>query len=218
MLLDCKLTGGTTLFPGGTRWSKFSFRERRVIVQSTGLPIWVPYLASAIVTHTTPFVYIFDPSLPFLPFLLFFFFSSIHHILSGVLITPLSQCLDPSLSDSCDSQCFTSFDFTIYDKNKNLHLFNPPIDRMGQRHNRRRSRLRPNRNRDTDPINSPIDSDPFSRSLAPTWHYGSVNWTRDRPLRLETEQRRLFGGEPGDDAGLCYHMLEYFGGLDYLHS
>lgn len=46
---------------------------------------------SVIVTHTTPFVYIFNPSLPFLPFLLFFFFSSIHHILSGVLITPLSM-------------------------------------------------------------------------------------------------------------------------------
>jgi hypothetical protein len=33
---------------------------------------------------------------------------------------------------------------------------------------------------------------------------------------LETEQYRLFGGEPGDDVGLCYRMLEYFGGLDYI--
>ncbi|BCR86609.1 uncharacterized protein ACHE_30596S [Aspergillus chevalieri] len=90
---------------------------------------------------------------------------------------------------------------------------------MGQRHNRRRSRLRPNRNRNIDTFNStPIDSDPFSRSLAPTWHYGSLNWTRDRPLRFETEQCRLFGGEPGDDVGLCYRMLEYFGGLDYIDS
>lgn len=41
---------------------------------------------------------------------------------------------------------------------------------------------------------------------------------RDRPLRSETEQCRLFGGEPGDDVGLCYRMLEYFGGLDYINS
>ncbi|EYE99064.1 uncharacterized protein EURHEDRAFT_470534 [Aspergillus ruber CBS 135680] len=89
---------------------------------------------------------------------------------------------------------------------------------MGQRHNRRRSRLRPNRNRNIDTIDSPIDSDPFSQSPAPTWHYGSVNWTRDHPLRLETEQCRLFGGEPEGDVGICYRMLEYFGGLDYINS
>lgn len=33
---------------------------------------------------------------------------------------------------------------------------------------------------------------------------------------IEAEQCRLFGGEPGDDVGLCYRMLEYFGGLDYI--
>jgi hypothetical protein len=33
---------------------------------------------------------------------------------------------------------------------------------------------------------------------------------------LENEQYRVFGGEPGDDVGLCYRMLEYFGGLDYI--
>ncbi|OJJ87621.1 uncharacterized protein ASPGLDRAFT_32116 [Aspergillus glaucus CBS 516.65] len=74
---------------------------------------------------------------------------------------------------------------------------------MGHRHNRRHSRLRPNRNCNIDTFNStPIDSDLFSRSLAPTWHYGSVNWTHDRPLRFEMEQCRLFGDEPGDNYGL----------------
>ncbi|EAA65663.1 hypothetical protein AN0833.2 [Aspergillus nidulans FGSC A4] len=33
---------------------------------------------------------------------------------------------------------------------------------------------------------------------------------------METEQFRLFGGEPGDDVDLCYRMLEYFGGLDFI--
>lgn len=115
---------------------------------------------------------------------------------------------------------------------------------MGQRHNRRRTRLRP-RNRNTIPTTfesklslSDFDTpsvpsslgllkttsvcdwrDSSSRSLAPTWHYGYVTWqTRDRSLRPETEQYRLFGGEPGDDVGLCYRMLEYFGGLDYIDS
>ncbi|KKZ66504.1 hypothetical protein EMCG_07748 [[Emmonsia] crescens] len=36
--------------------------------------------------------------------------------------------------------------------------------------------------------------------------------------KLEAEQFRLFGGEPGDDVALCYRMLEYFGGLDYIDS
>ncbi|KAJ5774906.1 hypothetical protein N7457_009802 [Penicillium paradoxum] len=59
---------------------------------------------------------------------------------------------------------------------------------------------------------------------APSWHYGYMaSQTRDRPLRLESsgleaEQYRLFGGEPGDDVSLCYRMLEYFGGLDYIDS
>ena len=39
-----------------------------------------------------------------------------------------------------------------------------------------------------------------------------------RTVGLEEEQCRLFGGEPGDDPDLCYRMLEYFGGLDYIDS
>ena len=61
-------------------------------------------------------------------------------------------------------------------------------------------------------------------TLAPPWQYGYTAWqTRERPLRLESAgleeaQCRLFGGEPGDDVSLCYRMLEYFGGLDYINS
>ncbi|PYH39574.1 uncharacterized protein BO87DRAFT_392277 [Aspergillus neoniger CBS 115656] len=107
---------------------------------------------------------------------------------------------------------------------------------MGQRHNRRRTRPR-SRNRSVNPLHLP--SHPFSRPVntcapavpsafdcpeipAPTWHYGHLlGQKRDRALRmeastLEAEQYRLFGGVPGDDVGLCYRMLEYFGGLDYI--
>ena len=61
-------------------------------------------------------------------------------------------------------------------------------------------------------------------TLAPSWHNGYTAWqTRERPSRLqsgglEEAQYRLFGGEPGDDVSLCYRMLEYFGGLDYIDS
>lgn len=88
---------------------------------------------------------------------------------------------------------------------------------MGQRHNRRRTRLRP-RNRSHSPDHEESDlRDPISPSLAPSWHYGSVTGPTRRPL-LETEQCRLFGGVPGDDVSLCHRMLEYFGGLDYIDS
>ncbi|KAJ5089313.1 hypothetical protein N7532_007997 [Penicillium argentinense] len=64
---------------------------------------------------------------------------------------------------------------------------------------------------------------PAPAHLAPTWHYGYTAWQiRENAPResggLEAEQCRLFGGEPGDDVGLCYRMLEYFGGLDYIDS
>ncbi|KAE8150895.1 hypothetical protein BDV25DRAFT_104617 [Aspergillus avenaceus] len=117
---------------------------------------------------------------------------------------------------------------------------------MGQRHNRRRTRPR-SRNRSSkfsligvppcptiNNIRTPavFETTPAacdslgsgSVPSAPTWHYGYTTWQkRDRTLRLEAsqlgeEQCRLFGGEPGDDVGLCYRMLEYFGGLDYIDS
>ncbi|KGO73562.1 hypothetical protein PITC_044220 [Penicillium italicum] len=77
-----------------------------------------------------------------------------------------------------------------------------------------------------------VDNSPDARisrgspaaTLAPSWHCGYTAWqTRECPSRLESggleeAQCRLFGGEPGDDVSLCYRMLEYFGGLDYINS
>lgn len=60
--------------------------------------------------------------------------------------------------------------------------------------------------------------EPIQTYPAPIWHQGYVAWQqRERRLQLEAEQFRLFGGEPGDDVDLCYRMLEYFGGLDYIN-
>ncbi|KAJ6160552.1 hypothetical protein N7470_003948 [Penicillium chermesinum] len=55
---------------------------------------------------------------------------------------------------------------------------------------------------------------------APIWHYRYTAWeireSTQRTDGSQTEQCRLFGGEPGDDDSLCYRMLEFFGGLDYI--
>ena len=117
---------------------------------------------------------------------------------------------------------------------------------MGKRHNRRRTRpqqsqykkrsfldnLNDPRVTSSSPLiytPSPIDvtvcasrDPPYPISSALFWQYGYPAWQkRERKLRfrtegLEAEQCLLFGGEPGDDLGLCYRMLEYFGGLDYI--
>ncbi|CAI7607187.1 unnamed protein product [Penicillium glandicola] len=118
---------------------------------------------------------------------------------------------------------------------------------MGQRHNRRRTRRTSNRNITHTPTltaiqstiktpqnsfcklvsadNSPacISRGSPAATLAPSWQYGYTAWQiRERSSRLESgleeAQCRLFGGEPGDDVSLCYRMLEYFGGLDYIDS
>ncbi|KAL4809177.1 hypothetical protein BDV18DRAFT_76287 [Aspergillus unguis] len=104
---------------------------------------------------------------------------------------------------------------------------------MGQRHNRRRTRPR-SRKLSANILPPPVaitsvDFCAYSSSFdclenrpASTRLYRGLTW-QDRELivkpktaMLETEQYRLFGGEPGDDMGLCYRMLEYFGGLDYI--
>jgi len=41
---------------------------------------------------------------------------------------------------------------------------------------------------------------------------------KDQAAKFEAEQIKLFGGMPGDDVGLCYRMLEYFGGLDFIDT
>jgi len=65
----------------------------------------------------------------------------------------------------------------------------------------------------------------LSDLTAQHWHNRYISWqSRERQQRqeqeaaakLEADQCRLFGGEPGDDVSLCYKMLEYFGRLDYI--
>lgn len=135
------------------------------------------------------------------------------------------------------------------------------LSRMGQRHNRRRTRPR-SRHCNSISLGTPDStiSQAFSPPLAtpssiwsphttstepvaanyqsatcishgspvlvpaPIWHYGYTAWriretaAQRKTGRLEAEQCRLFGGEPGDDVSLCDRMLEYFGGLDYIDS
>ncbi|KAL4766626.1 uncharacterized protein BDW70DRAFT_126342 [Aspergillus foveolatus] len=107
---------------------------------------------------------------------------------------------------------------------------------MGQRHNRRRTRPRSRNssvNKALTPgaISPPADLlcassylyslDCLGNRPASTRHYRGLTWQPFEYLKpdmiiMETEQFRLFGGEPGDDVDLCYRMLEYFGGLDYI--
>lgn len=71
------------------------------------------------------------------------------------------------------------------------------------------------------PPNSALACD---SKLAPTWQYrymtsqASGRRQYSYNARPESEQCRLFGGEPGDDVDLCYLMLEYFGKLDYIDT
>ena len=56
------------------------------------------------------------------------------------------------------------------------------------------------------------------------WQNRYVAWQRrdkaqkDEAAKLEADRVRLFGGEPGDDPTLCYRMLEFFGGLDFIDT
>jgi len=56
------------------------------------------------------------------------------------------------------------------------------------------------------------------------WQNRYVAWQKrdktqkEEAAKLEAEQIKLFGGVPGDDVGLCYRMLEYFGGLDFIDT
>lgn len=60
--------------------------------------------------------------------------------------------------------------------------------------------------------------------VANHWDNQYIAWQQrktaqnDQAAKLEEEQIKLFGGMPGDDVGLCYRMLEYFGGLDFIDT
>ncbi|KAL5042839.1 hypothetical protein BDW71DRAFT_134305 [Aspergillus fruticulosus] len=107
---------------------------------------------------------------------------------------------------------------------------------MGQKHNRRRTRPRSRNSSVNKPpppaaISPPADLlsasaylysfDCLENRPASTRHYRGLTWQPCEHLKpdkaiMEIDQYRLFGGEPGDDVDLCYRMLEYFGGLDYI--
>ncbi|OJD16471.1 hypothetical protein AJ78_03370 [Emergomyces pasteurianus Ep9510] len=93
-----------------------------------------------------------------------------------------------------------------------LTLRHPPCDRRGS-------------------LSIPLSSPPtfnvpcYQQSpITQQWQsrYGALQSRECRQIqdaaKLEAEQFRLFGGVPGDDVVLCYRMLEYFGGLDYIDS
>lgn len=56
------------------------------------------------------------------------------------------------------------------------------------------------------------------------WHTRNTAWqTRDlaqrkEAVKIEAEQIKLFGGEPGDDIALCYKMMEVFEGMNWIDS
>lgn len=39
-----------------------------------------------------------------------------------------------------------------------------------------------------------------------------------RPYNVEAERIKMFGGEPGDDIGLCYKMMELFEGMNWIDT
>ncbi|KIV96048.1 hypothetical protein PV10_03630 [Exophiala mesophila] len=39
-----------------------------------------------------------------------------------------------------------------------------------------------------------------------------------RPYNIEAERIKMFGGEPGDDIGLCYKMMELFEGMNWIDT
>lgn len=156
------------------------------------------------------------------------------------------------------------FPFPGWDLSSHFRYRQTTYRRMGQRHNRRRTRPRSSRQRDSfdqgppalpnihssgsplavastiwspytlAPRATTLDyspsaacvspGSPVSAAPAPTWHYGFTAWPirekepprREASTGLEARHCRLFGGEPGDDLSLCYRMLDYFDGLDYI--
>jgi len=49
------------------------------------------------------------------------------------------------------------------------------------------------------------------------WQNREVAQKREA-IKIEAEQLKLFGGEPGDDVGLCYKMLEVFEGMEWIDA
>lgn len=65
-------------------------------------------------------------------------------------------------------------------------------------------------------LSSGLTSNPFHADYT-SWQ-ARKRTQQEEAAKLEAEQIKLFGGMPGDDVGLCYRMLEYFGGLDFIDT
>lgn len=50
-----------------------------------------------------------------------------------------------------------------------------------------------------------------------TWQNRESSQKREA-FQIEAEQIKLFGGEPGDDVGLCYKMMEVFEGMNWIDT
>jgi hypothetical protein len=64
---------------------------------------------------------------------------------------------------------------------------------------------------------------PLSNSIsARHWQNRYTAWQnreaaqRREESRIEAEQLKIFGGEPGDDTGLCFKMMEAFEGMEWV--
>jgi hypothetical protein len=66
-------------------------------------------------------------------------------------------------------------------------------------------------------LNQTAKATTCSHSLYNAWPNRTQQQVEEAANR-EREQIKLFGGVPGDDVGLCFRMLEYFGGLDFIDT
>jgi hypothetical protein len=66
-------------------------------------------------------------------------------------------------------------------------------------------------------LNQTAKATTCSHNLYNAWQNRTQQQVEEAASR-EREQIKLFGGVPGDDVGLCFRMLEYFGGLDFIDT
>ena len=66
-------------------------------------------------------------------------------------------------------------------------------------------------------LNQTAKATTCSHNLYNAWQNRTQGQVEEAANR-EREQIKLFGGVPGDDVGLCFRMLEYFGGLDFIDT
>ena len=100
--------------------------------------------------------------------------------------------------------------------------------RMAHKHNRRRTRPRHRNHSCLNPtcdISDHLSASTDSSTLSESPDTGTAPKQRLLPpmmrntqeaVKIENEQSRLFGGESGEDIGLCFKMLEAFKGMSWI--